>query len=33
MLVTGTTIRGTLAFPFVKPAGLTVGRWTGSVRP
>jgi lysyl-tRNA synthetase class 2 len=35
MLVTGTTIRGTLAFPFVKPqvGPRNVDPWTGSGRP
>jgi lysyl-tRNA synthetase class 2 len=35
MLVTGTPIRGTLAFPFAKPHAVArnVAPWTGSVRP
>ncbi len=35
MLITGTSIRGTLAFPFVKPpvGPRNVGPWTGSATP
>jgi lysyl-tRNA synthetase class 2 len=35
MLLTGTPIRGTLAFPFARPTKPTpnLGPWTGSVRP
>jgi lysyl-tRNA synthetase class 2 len=35
MLLTGTPIRGTLAFPFARPTkpAPNLGPWTGSVRP